>query len=307
MEDSTLDSSFFTISPKAFPKGHDRRLEGIILYDNMDPGQSLHSESKDDLIGVQIHLKSITVFFFCLGGTAVVKENSKVHTLQRGDVIMSVGGYVSELAEISDDLKFMYIAMENGFSHPEKSVFQMTELMQKLSHDPTCHLEEEELQECITLYRGMKKRLAPGHVYPLLTEIIQYYSLTVTMMVFCAKLRQKEDNKVSKWEFSRKQDLYRRFMDELTATGGTERGMAYYADKLCVTQRYLSRVVKEVSGKFASEHIDSFVIDKARQLLSSHKHTVLQVSEMLGFSSHTVFTKYFRKQTGMTPSEFQKS
>jgi|GEM_PF-1742992 len=290
------------------PRGSVSALgNSLVLHDNLDSGEAPHGPSRPDLTGMQIQLKSMSVFFFCIEGEAVVEESQKVHKLAKGDVIMLAGGYVSEIVSVSDNLRFMYVAIENSAYHPSRSVFQIKELMEALSHDPTCHLDETMTSECIAIYRLMRYRLGLHPSPPLTPDVMTGYVQALTMIVFSAKMQESKSTKVTKTDFSRKQDLYQGFMDELKATGGVERGMAYYADRLCVTQRYLPRIVKEVSGRFASEHIDSFVVDKAKQLLSSHRYTVLQVSEILEFSSHTVFTKYFRKQTGQTPSDYQKS
>lgn len=57
-----------------------------------------------------------------------------------------------------------------------------------------------------------------------------------------------------------------------------ERSISYYADKLCVTSKYLSQVVYKVSGRFAGDWITDFVILEAKALLKSRKYTVQQIA-----------------------------
>ena len=77
--------------------------------------------------------------------------------------------------------------------------------------------------------------------------------------------------------------------------------------KLCVTPRYLSRVINDVSGHFANDHIDLFVIAEAKQLLRNKKYTVLQQSEMLNFTSQSLFGRYFKSSQVVSEriSEYQ--
>jgi AraC-like DNA-binding protein len=81
--------------------------------------------------------------------------------------------------------------------------------------------------------------------------------------------------------------------------------MAFYADKMCLTPKYLSKLVKEASGRSAPDWVDSFVILEAKNLL---KYTDLAIKEIvfrLHFPNQSVFYKFFKAHTGMTPSEYR--
>ena len=85
----------------------------------------------------------------------------------------------------------------------------------------------------------------------------------------------------------------------------SERGMAFYADKLCLTPKYLSKLIRQASGRSAPEWIDEFVILEAKNLL---KYTNLDIKEIvyrLHFPNQSVFYKFFKAHTGMTPSEYR--
>lgn len=85
-----------------------------------------------------------------------------------------------------------------------------------------------------------------------------------------------------------------------------ERSISYYADKLCVTSKYLSQVVYKVSGRFAGDWITDFVILEAKALLKSRKYTVQQIADKLNFANQSFFGKYFKDKVGCSPSEYQK-
>ena len=85
----------------------------------------------------------------------------------------------------------------------------------------------------------------------------------------------------------------------------SERGMAFYADKLCLTPKYLSKLIKQASGKSAPEWIDNFVILEAKNLLKYTNLAIKEIVFQLHFPNQSVFYKFFKAHTGMTPSEYR--
>ena len=85
-----------------------------------------------------------------------------------------------------------------------------------------------------------------------------------------------------------------------------ERSVSFYADKLCVTAKYLSLVVKNVSGKSAGDWIDEYVILEAKALLKSSNMTIQEIADVLNFANQSFFGKYFKHHTGVSPKEYRK-
>lgn len=104
---------------------------------------------------------------------------------------------------------------------------------------------------------------------------------------------------------ARTKDLFEQFIRLVTEFHVTERGMTFYADKLGLTPKYLSRLVRQVSGRSAPEWIDSFVIMEAKNLLKNTDTTIKEIVWRLHFPSLSVFSKFFKLHTGMSPSDFR--
>ncbi len=85
------------------------------------------------------------------------------------------------------------------------------------------------------------------------------------------------------------------------------RNVGFYADKLCLTPKYLSKLVKTASGKSAPEWIDAFVILEAKNLLKYSDISIKEIVYRLNFPNQSVFYKFFKCRTGMTPSEYRNS
>ena len=86
-----------------------------------------------------------------------------------------------------------------------------------------------------------------------------------------------------------------------------ERGLSFYAGKLFLTPKYLSKLIKNVSGRSAHEWIDSFVILEAKNRLKYSDRPIKQIVSELNFPNQTTFYRFFKIQTGMTPTEYRKS
>lgn len=79
----------------------------------------------------------------------------------------------------------------------------------------------------------------------------------------------------------------------------------YCADRLCLSPNYFGDVVKRTTGDTASNHIRRFVIQLAKDGLSAGEN-VAQVADRLGFEYSQHFSRMFRRQEGITPSEYSR-
>ena len=103
---------------------------------------------------------------------------------------------------------------------------------------------------------------------------------------------------------SREQTIFDRFILLVNQHCREHHKIAYYAERMCLTERYLGTVVRQTSGTTAKDWIDRALITQAKVLLRHSNHSVLQISEELNFPNPAFFSKYFKRLTGITPSEF---
>ena len=83
--------------------------------------------------------------------------------------------------------------------------------------------------------------------------------------------------------------------------------MAFYAEKMCLTDRYLGTVVKAVSGQTGKEWIDRALITSAKVMLKHSDRTVVQIADELHFPTVSFFCKYFKRLTNLTPNQFRQT
>lgn len=99
--------------------------------------------------------------------------------------------------------------------------------------------------------------------------------------------------------------LFYNFVVNVEKNFMSERSVAFYADRLCVTSKHLSSVVKEISGRTAGDWIDSYVVNEIKRLLATTEMTIQEISCKMNFANQSFFGKYFKNNTGMSPREYR--
>ena len=105
----------------------------------------------------------------------------------------------------------------------------------------------------------------------------------------------------------RSKAVFDQFLSLVSEYHTEHRGMAFYADRLCLTPKYLSKLVKTASGKSAPDWIDGFVILEARNMLRYSDIPIKEIVSRLNFPNPSAFHKFFKQKTGLTPLQYRKS
>lgn len=104
----------------------------------------------------------------------------------------------------------------------------------------------------------------------------------------------------------RREELFRLFVEQLNTRRG-KHDLPFYAERMNISPQYLSRLVFEASGAAASDWINRAVTLQAKLLLRSSGLTVEQIAEELNFSTTPYFCRFFKREVGITPTEYRKN
>ncbi len=129
----------------------------------------------------------------------------------------------------------------------------------------------------------------------------------LSLMKYTSLQSQVEEmqNSVLAQGTGRREDIFNKFITAVENNYKKERNVTFYADKLCISPKYLSSVIHEVSGRYATDWINGYVILEAKVLLRRSDINIKEVCSMLNFSNQSFFAKYFKQHTGFTPKEFR--
>ena len=105
----------------------------------------------------------------------------------------------------------------------------------------------------------------------------------------------------------RSSQLYNEFLEAVQLHYHTNRDVAFYADCLNVSPRYLSQVAHRISGKSPKCIIDHTLAEALACQLRTTQKTIQEIAYEHGFASQAQFSKFFRKQMGHTPSEWRRT
>ncbi len=250
------------------------------------------------------------IIFFLRKGHFSIDLNLNTYEVKPHSLLMNVPGNIIKLSSYAEDhigdaeLYFVLASREfmSGIRFDFNKLFQESLSLWK---NPCITLNDQDLalaEEYFTLARDIlqSKQMNKREILGSLITSFTY----VTMDVWTRELN--EARKAQTPSSARMNLLFERFLALVTEHHNTERGMAFYADKLCLTPKYLSKLVKEASGRSGPAWIDSFVILEAKNLLKYSDKTIKEIVYTLHFPNQSVFYKFFKAHTGMTPSEYRK-
>ena len=106
---------------------------------------------------------------------------------------------------------------------------------------------------------------------------------------------------------SREQTIFDRFIYLVNQHATHEHQISFYADCMCLTERYLGTVIRQASGTTAKEWIDRALVERVKIELKHTDKPLVQISEEMNFPNPSFFSKYFKRLTGQTPLEYRES
>ena len=255
------------------------------------------------------------VMMFCVKGAIRMSINLNEFDIVEGSLVIVTAQDIVRVERVysqdSEDLHFVMIAMSQNFVSDLKIDFRkiLSEGI-TLMETPVIHLDDE-LQGVFGDYLRLIAKVA-GSGLKMNQDAVR--SLVSSMASIAAgqwlagvdRIRSREVvNKNLRSDHKRL--VFKQFLKLVHENYSRERQVMYYADRLCISPKYLSRLCREISGKSAPEWIDAYIMLEAKNLLKYSDMPIKEIVYRLNFSNQTVFYKFFKAHTGMTPTEYRNS
>ena len=276
----------------------------FILIDNLD--MAAEEASADwEFVNHPVKL-SFVIVIFCVTGRMRIQLNLQSFELVANDILIVQEGAIGEYHGMDNDTRIAVIAFAPENFQTISQLEANMSLQRQLYVSPLCHLTSEAMEESLTIYRLMKAKILEKDNPFRKGALLGYAQALAYNGYYQQYASLSSENEKSREKTSRKQELYDQFIKEVQRNYTKERNISFYANELCVTSKYLSQVVHQVSGRFASEWISEFVILEAKALLKSRKYTVQQIADMLHFANQSFFGVYFKRYTGYSPTAYKE-
>lgn len=240
--------------------------------------------------------------FICLGGEGDVIINENKYHLSRNTMCVAFPGTIIQAFDTEEDFESYTLAIDIDFLR-ELNIPSANSIHISMRENPCVVLLDEELQSIMEICKMMhRKDSRTQHPYHQQINV-----LTLTLLCFELAGIYLRDIPVKRQPCTRQDMIFRRFMTLLATDITTSREVKYYADKLCISPKYLTIVTRQMSSRSASDWITRSAILNAKAKLATTNLTVQQISDQLNFPNPSFFGQYFLRHTGMTPKEYRRS
>lgn len=223
------------------------------------------------------------------------------YTLKAPSMAIFFPGQVIESIEASDDFQGFGMVTSEAFTD---SLNLPVSFQERLSYKSNhfYSLNQEGLEAFSNCYK-MVESIMKQEEHPYREEIIRHlFSAYYYGLGYYVHNAQQQ-----KSAMTGQQEICEKFISLVAEHFKEHREIGFYADRLCITNKYLSALLKQETGMTALEWIEKYVVLYAKSCLSSTSMTVQEISDELDFPSQSVFGKYFKRVEGVSPKAYRQS
>ena len=278
---------------KDFLKTREKILkeEGIYIFDKISskPTADMAYNSPYYAIGIN-HSGSMSIDF-----------EMDTSDFERHDVIILYPQNTIVAHESSDDLcytviavsKEMYGTMSNRIIHRNRFNYVMR---------PKFRLTDEQYKDVMSLVEAMLRisKIKTESRHEMLTGV---HEVLVQMIDDFRRENNKDEPNIVNTD---SYNLSPQYHELVTKNYVQHHDVEFYANTFNLTPKHFSAIIKAETGYCASHWIHTHVVNEAKILLRSDaKLSMLEISQRVGFSDQASFSRYFKRETGLTPKDYR--
>lgn len=238
-----------------------------------------------------------SIIGICLAGQCSFKLNLKRHEVKSPAILTLMPGQIIENIEYSPDFEGHAIVLSKRFI--DMLNIPMWQQQYIALYDKPINRIFSDYTQQVSLFLVMLRSAASDVENPYRLQVIENL-IRALFYGGISKFHKMESDNVSY-----KNSIVERYIELVQTHYREERIIGFYADELCITPKYLSKLVKEYTGRSAGEWIENYVILEARAMLQSSDMTIQQIASSLNFPNQSFFGKYFKRATGLSPKQYR--
>ena len=239
-----------------------------------------------------------------VSGSAKIKINGKMHELRPNTLFIFNENTVIEQVKASIRSSGYMITYSQQYLN---SIHVDTQDLISIYHgfldEPCVQVTPEEATYIHDISKLMRSVLCDYAPTANRQKIIS--SLFAAMFHYVMGILQKHTLPSNGAVSNRTDELFNTFLELLRKHCSTERSVEFYAQKMNITPKYLSLILKKKSGRNASKLIDEAVVYEAKRLLKYSGLSIRDIALKLNFASQSFFGKYFKQRVGVSPSRYK--
>ena len=246
---------------------------------------------------------NMIVVALCLKGKAQYTIDTQEQLVRKNDVLIISVRHVMDNFMASPDLEGLAIILSARFFRDViQNVSDISSLFLFSKNHPVINFTQKEADVFISYFNLIKQKMTDTDnlfrrdvVRSLL--LAMFYDLSNVIY----RTRQSSDNRQTRADI-----IFTKFIHLVEGNYKRERRVGWYAEQLCITPKYLSETVKQVSRQTPNEWIDNYVILEIRVLLKNSTRSIKEIALEMNFPNQSFLGKFFKERVGMSPSEYRK-
>lgn len=248
------------------------------------------------------HIDGVLIIL-CCHGEVRVGISGHTYIVRSNDLLICMPEVMIENGETSDDFQFkaMFMSVDYAFNMLPISVRNWNFKM-FFEQNPKIHLTDSEVSIFNRYFDLLKEKCADT------SNPYREYVINALVEALAYDFHNAFDHllQMKPHPMSSGENIFDKFIEVLSTSYPKRRNVAYYADWLNITPKYLSVVCKKVGGHNASKIIDSYVAKDIERLLRNSRKSVKEISVELDFPNTSFFGRYVKKNFGCTPNELRR-
>lgn len=241
---------------------------------------------------------------FCRRGSATVTVDQLRDRVTRDTLLLLLPGSILHLNERTDDFRVRFCAFSlELFS---EAAYRLDPSFFHILHEHAIIRLPDRIIEGVRNWFQMASYTYRDRGNIFRNTIIRNRLQNVLLEAFDKTQRFAPDVH-SQTGTTRQADLSQRFVALVHEHCTEQREVAFYADRLCISTRYLSTIIRSVAHSTAKEFIDRSVVLEIKMLLGSTELSVQEIAYRLHFPDQSYLGRFFKKHTGVSPTEFRNA
>lgn len=280
-----------------YGKSHYKDWEGRFLSLETDKDTMMRTNTLPGTLAVYS-------FIIVLGGRFTALYSGREITIERDHLFIYTPGFPISIKAVSEDHAGLCLVADESFTVETPSIRNAVRsalLPTFEMRQPVVSISPEESARLSSLIRMAGEYLMSEN--PMREEMLKNLYAVFLMDLSSILSKHTKRGKLGK----RVEDLFMDFMDLLPKHFVREHGIEFYADALNVTPTYLSRAVRQVSGRTVVEYINRLLLMEAIWLLESTTLSIEEIAERINYADSTTFGRFFFRMKGVTPRKYRKS
>jgi AraC-like DNA-binding protein len=268
----------------------------------IDNDMMLFNEVSQLPIPIEPRRMGCKLFALCTQGKAQYSVDTVEYTVYANDMMIISEGQITDDVMLSRDFNGMgIIVSDDFFNEIVKDVHELSTLFLFTRANPVCHLTQQECDNIVDYFRMLKQK-TDDLKHHFRRETVR--SLLTTMIYDLSNIIFRMQNTVDRRQ-TRGEAIFTQFLQLVELNFRHERRVSWYAKQLCISPKYLSEIIKQVSRRTPNDWIDNFVTLEIRVLLRNSTKSIKEIAQELNFPNQSFFGKFFKEHVGLSPSQYR--